>query len=192
MFALSGMGVNHPVSVFGVAVGAVEIGGGLMTPTLGLSQSIVGAVPGGLPGMALGVFLIAEPQETFDDPYTPLWALAGSIPEALDVGPAHHALSCNQISQRTFEAAGTSKKVEKMREVQFTEPVNMLVGPGFPIRVRTVNGALVLLHDRPLAERDEVWSATVSACHEAIHNGSPAEYARGVFLAYLRQRNLSF
>ncbi len=72
----------------------------------------------------------------------------------------------------------------------FDAPATILIGLGFPCRIRTAKAALTYLDDRPACERDEAWEATVATCRDALANRTPADEARTVFVAYARRRDV--
>jgi hypothetical protein len=82
------------------------------------------------------------------------------------------------------------KKGIPMSTVGFEMPVIILVGLGFPCRIRSANAALVYLEGRPIGERDEVWEATLAACRDAVTGVTTAEEARDVFMAFARRRDI--
>lgn len=55
-----------------------------------------------------------------------------------------------------------------MSDAVFSAPVTILVGLGFPCKIRSAKYALAYLDDRPASDRDEAWEATVAACRDAL------------------------
>jgi len=77
-----------------------------------------------------------------------------------------------------------------MNSLRFDQPVTILVGLGFPCRMKTVNAALTFLRDRAVCEHDEAWEAAMAVCRDAMDGRVCAAEARDVFAAYARRRNI--
>jgi len=77
-----------------------------------------------------------------------------------------------------------------MNNLRFDQPVTILVGLGFPCRMKTVNAALTFLRDRAVCEHDEAWEAAMSVCRDAVEGKADAAEAQNVFAAYARRRNI--
>ncbi|MGN6304845.1 MAG: DUF982 domain-containing protein [Mesorhizobium sp.] len=77
-----------------------------------------------------------------------------------------------------------------MSDAVFSTPVTILVGLGFPCKIRSAKCALAYLDDRPACERDEAWEATVAACRDALADRATTEETRNVFTAYARRRDI--
>ncbi|MGN6145264.1 MAG: DUF982 domain-containing protein [Mesorhizobium sp.] len=77
-----------------------------------------------------------------------------------------------------------------MSDAVFSAPVTILVGLGFPCKIRSAKCALAYLDDRPACDRDEAWEATVVACRDALADRTATEETRNVFAVYARRRNI--
>ena len=67
--------------------------------------------------------------------------------------------------------------------IKFPKPVYILVGLGFPTRIQTVNGALIILDDWQF-ERDAAHAAATRACRDALLGKASPEDARKAFVAF--------
>jgi hypothetical protein len=73
-------------------------------------------------------------------------------------------------------------------------PVTVLVGLGYPLRIRDARGALEWLESEPAAVRNEAYAATCAACRDAIGGTDGVEIETGealdVVTAYARRRGI--
>ncbi len=77
-----------------------------------------------------------------------------------------------------------------MKPDMFREPVIILVGPGFPAKVRTVMDAYRHLVEWPASMRDTAYSVALKACGAALRGEIEAETARGLFAAFAEKHDL--
>lgn len=77
-----------------------------------------------------------------------------------------------------------------MKPDLFREPVNILVGLGFPAEVRNVMDAYRHLTEWPASFRDTAHSVALKACHAALQGDIEAETARGLFAAFAAKHDL--
>ncbi|MGN6142288.1 MAG: DUF982 domain-containing protein [Mesorhizobium sp.] len=77
-----------------------------------------------------------------------------------------------------------------MSDAVFSTPVTILIGLGFPCKIRSAKSALAYLDDRPTCDRDEAWEATVAACRDTLADRTTTEETRNVFAAYARRRDI--
>lgn len=102
---------------------------------------------------------------------------------------------CNQWRRRAFIGAAlhqeeTSEESIQMDSATFDSPVTILIGLGFPCKIRTARSALAYLDDRPACDRDEAWEATVATCRDALANRASTDDARNIFVAFARRRDI--
>lgn len=81
-------------------------------------------------------------------------------------------------------------KDNTMDTLHFDPPVSVLVGPGFPCRMRTVSAVMTFLENAVDRDRDEAWEAAMSVCREANSGAADVAEARDVFIAYARRRHI--
>ncbi|QKK26776.1 DUF982 domain-containing protein [Rhizobium hidalgonense] len=72
----------------------------------------------------------------------------------------------------------------------FREPISILVGLGFPAKVRSVMDAYRHLSEWPAAQRDTAHSIALKACGAALRGEIEAETARGLFAAFAEKHDL--
>lgn len=77
-----------------------------------------------------------------------------------------------------------------MKPDMFREPVIILVGLGFPAKVRTVMDAYRHLVEWPASMRDAAHSVALKACGAALRGEIEAETARGLFAAFAEKHDL--
>lgn len=77
-----------------------------------------------------------------------------------------------------------------MKPDMFREPVIILVGLGFPAKVRTVMDAYRHLVEWPASMRDTAHSVALKACGAALRGEIEAETARGLFAAFAEKHDL--
>jgi hypothetical protein len=77
-----------------------------------------------------------------------------------------------------------------MKPYMFREPVIILVGLGFPAKVRTVMDAYRHLVEWPASMRDTAYSVALKACGAALRGEIEAETARGLFAAFAEKHYL--
>jgi hypothetical protein len=77
-----------------------------------------------------------------------------------------------------------------MKPDMFREPVIILVGLGFPAKVRTVIDAYRHLVEWPASMRDTAFSVALKACGAALRGEIEAETARGLFAAFAEKHDL--
>ncbi|MBW9089859.1 DUF982 domain-containing protein [Rhizobium wenxiniae] len=77
-----------------------------------------------------------------------------------------------------------------MKPDMFREPVIILVGLGFPAKVRTVIDAYRHLVEWPASMRDTAYSVALKACGAALRGEIEAETARGLFAAFAEKHDL--
>lgn len=77
-----------------------------------------------------------------------------------------------------------------MKPDMFREPVIILVGLGFPAKVRTVMEAYRHLVEWPASMRDTAYSVALKACGAALRGEIEAETARGLFAAFAEKHDL--
>lgn len=69
-------------------------------------------------------------------------------------------------------------------EAKFAKPVTVLVGLGFPSRIRNANGALIILDN--WHGRGAYHSSATALCRDAILGKASAEAAREAFVDFAR------
>jgi hypothetical protein len=72
----------------------------------------------------------------------------------------------------------------------FKQPVSILVGLGFPTKVRSVMDAYRHLSEWPASLRDTAHSVALKACGAALRGEIEAETARGLFAAFAEKHDL--
>lgn len=77
-----------------------------------------------------------------------------------------------------------------MKPDMFREPVSILVGLGFPAKVRSVADAYRHLCEWPASLRDTAHSMALKACGAALRGEIEAETARGLFAAFADKHDL--
>ncbi|MGQ8630228.1 DUF982 domain-containing protein [Agrobacterium sp. DKPNP3] len=77
-----------------------------------------------------------------------------------------------------------------MKPDMFREPVIILIGLGFPAKVRTVMDAYRHLVEWPASMRDTAFSVALKACGAALRGEIEAETARGLFAAFAEKHDL--
>lgn len=77
-----------------------------------------------------------------------------------------------------------------MKPDMFREPVNILVGLGFPAEVRNVMEAYRHLVEWPSSFRDTAHAVALKACQAALRGEIEAETARGLFVAFAQKHDL--
>lgn len=77
-----------------------------------------------------------------------------------------------------------------MKPDLFREPVTILVGMGFPAKVRGVLDAYRHLVEWPVSFRDAAHSIALKACQAGLPGEIEAETARGLFAAFAAKHNL--
>ncbi|NLR97470.1 DUF982 domain-containing protein [Rhizobium sp. P38BS-XIX] len=77
-----------------------------------------------------------------------------------------------------------------MKPDMFRHPVTILVGLGFPAKVRDVMDAYRHLNEWPTSFRDSVHSGALKACKAALRGEIEAETARGLFAAFAAKHDL--
>jgi len=76
-----------------------------------------------------------------------------------------------------------------MKPDMFKEPVCILVGLGFPAKVRSVTEAYRHLVEWPLS-KDAAHSVALKACKAALNGEIEAETVRGLFAAFAEKHDL--
>lgn len=69
----------------------------------------------------------------------------------------------------------------------FQNPVQVLVGLGFPKSIRSPLDAIIYLNDVPSAAHTHAYEMALNACKAALMGEIEAETARGAFLAYAQR-----
>jgi len=77
-----------------------------------------------------------------------------------------------------------------MKPDMFKQPVSILVGLGFPAKVRSVMDAYRHLSEWPASMRDTAHSVALNACGAALRGEIEAETARGLFAAFAEKHDL--
>ncbi|WP_425624735.1 DUF982 domain-containing protein [Agrobacterium radiobacter] len=77
-----------------------------------------------------------------------------------------------------------------MKPDMFRQPVIILVGLGFPAKIRTVMDAYRYLAEWPASMRDTAHSIALKACSAALRGEIEAETARGLFAAFAEKHDL--
>ncbi|MDK4743023.1 DUF982 domain-containing protein [Rhizobium sp. CNPSo 3464] len=77
-----------------------------------------------------------------------------------------------------------------MKPDMFKQPVSILVGLGFPAKVRGVMDAYKRLCEWPESLRDTAHSVALKACGAALLGEIEAETARGLFAAFAEKHDL--
>ncbi|KQY20297.1 DUF982 domain-containing protein [Rhizobium sp. Root482] len=77
-----------------------------------------------------------------------------------------------------------------MKPDMFRQPVFILVGLGFPAKVRSVMDAYRHLAEWPTSQRDGAHSIALKACSAALRGEIEAETARGLFVAFAEKHDL--
>ncbi|CAN7669084.1 DUF982 domain-containing protein [Rhizobium sp. LjRoot30] len=77
-----------------------------------------------------------------------------------------------------------------MKPDMFKEPVTILVGIGFPAKVRSVMDAYRHLAEWPPSVRDSAHSIALNACRAALQGEIEVETARGMFAAFAERHDL--
>ena len=72
----------------------------------------------------------------------------------------------------------------------FRAPLTVLVGMGFPKKIRGVMDAISYLDEQPSFLRDEAFHAALDACRDALNRAASVEEARDVFCALVRRRGV--
>jgi hypothetical protein len=72
---------------------------------------------------------------------------------------------------------------------EFSAPVSIVVGLGFPARIRDVRGALVILDSAPNG-RIAAHNTAVSACRDALAGRVEVEEARAAFLRFAQDADI--
>lgn len=75
-----------------------------------------------------------------------------------------------------------------MLDTAFAAPVVVIVGMGFPLKIRSVLDALRYLDEQPGLLRDEAFDATYAACRDALDGTASVAEARDVLCALARRR----
>jgi len=75
----------------------------------------------------------------------------------------------------------------EMDSTHFTKPVTVLVGLGFPRKIRSAYEAYQLLCDMRLATSRGAHRIAMQACKAAIEGKIDAEIARSAFVAFARR-----
>lgn len=71
----------------------------------------------------------------------------------------------------------------------FAKPVSILIGLGFPTKIRTANGALIILDDWRQA-RYARHAAAIAACRDALLGKGTVEDARAAFVEFARHADI--
>jgi len=77
-----------------------------------------------------------------------------------------------------------------MKDLEFPQPVTVLVGLGFMRSIPNVFDAFSCLREMPAAQQDEVHEAAIDACRDAMSGKCTPEEAYDVFMAYARRRSI--
>lgn len=77
-----------------------------------------------------------------------------------------------------------------MKPDMFKHPVSILVGLGFPTKVRSVMDAYRHLCEWPASLRDSAHSVALKACGAALRGEIEAETVRGLFAAFAEKHDL--
>jgi hypothetical protein len=77
-----------------------------------------------------------------------------------------------------------------MKPDMFKQPVSILVGLGFPVKVRSVTEAYRHLSEWPASLRDAAHSVALKACSAALRGEIEAETARGLFAALAERHDM--
>lgn len=71
----------------------------------------------------------------------------------------------------------------------FSRPINVLVGLGFPRRIRGAGDAIAYL-EQHAALRDEAYEATLDACRAALSGQLAIDEACDIFMGFARRRQV--
>ncbi len=71
-----------------------------------------------------------------------------------------------------------------MDHTRFRQPVDILVGLGFPRRIESAMEACILLQDWPYGDRNKAHAVALNACKAAIAGDVDPEMARAIFRAF--------
>ncbi|WP_274630902.1 DUF982 domain-containing protein [Arvimicrobium flavum] len=74
--------------------------------------------------------------------------------------------------------------------MQFTKPVTILVGLGFPSSISNVTRAYGLLADWPTSQRGPAHELALSACRAALTGEVDAQVARSAFVDFAREAGI--
>lgn len=77
-----------------------------------------------------------------------------------------------------------------MKPDMFRKPVSILVGLGFPTKIRSVGDAYRHLNEWPASSRDSAHSIALKACQAALRGEIEAETVRGLFAACAEKNDL--
>lgn len=77
-----------------------------------------------------------------------------------------------------------------MPDASFASPITVLVGMGFPLKIRNIMDALRYLDGQPAVLRDEAFQATYDACRDALNGNAAVAEARDVLCALARRRGV--
>ncbi|MBP2449178.1 DUF982 domain-containing protein [Rhizobium leguminosarum] len=77
-----------------------------------------------------------------------------------------------------------------MKPDMFEKPVSILVGLGFPAKVRSAMEAYRHLVEWPVSLRDNGHAIALKACAAALRGEIEAETARGLFAAFAEKHDL--
>ncbi|MGO4836648.1 DUF982 domain-containing protein [Rhizobiaceae sp. 2RAB30] len=77
-----------------------------------------------------------------------------------------------------------------MQRARFETAVTILVGIGYPVKIKTVQEAHSLLEDWPQSGRDAAHTFALKACRAALTGEIGAETARALFVAFARKHDL--
>lgn len=73
---------------------------------------------------------------------------------------------------------------------QFEEPVTLLVGMGFPVRIENVMQAYALLQDWPAARRNGAHAVALNACKAGIAGEIDPQTVRTTLVAFGRRNDI--
>ena len=77
-----------------------------------------------------------------------------------------------------------------MKPDVFKRPVQILVGLGFPMEIRTAAEAYRHLVDRPHLNKDASYTIALNACRAAMRGEVEVETARGLYAAFAEKHDL--
>lgn len=77
-----------------------------------------------------------------------------------------------------------------MLDTAFSNPVTLLVGMGFPRKIRSLMDAIRYLDDQPSILRDEAFQVTYAACRGVLGQENTLQEAHDLFCALARRRGV--
>ncbi|MGX7873759.1 DUF982 domain-containing protein [Mesorhizobium sp. ORM6] len=88
------------------------------------------------------------------------------------------------------QALHNREEAKAMNRGQFEEPVTVLVGMGFPVRIENVMEAYALLEDWPAAGRNGAHTVALNACKAGIAGEIDPETVRATLVAFARRNDI--